>query len=171
LIFVTVGNATQPFPRLLHAVEELARAGCWGSEEVFIQSGNNPAFRPLYCRHRPFLNMEEFVTYINEARVVVSHGGCGTLLHAVRAKKCPVVMPRIKEYREHINDHQLQLVRALANERKVIPVYKPEELESAVARANYISGGDKDRGSTLIALVGRAVRETLEKNSAKSFGA
>jgi UDP-N-acetylglucosamine transferase subunit ALG13 len=163
LIFVTVGNATQPFPRLLNAVDELARSGCWGSEEVFIQSGNNPGFCPLYSRHRPFLSMEEFVRYINDARLVISHGGCGTLLHAIRAKKCPVVMPRKKQYGEHINDHQVQLVRALADEGKLVPVYRPDELESAIALANSVSMGEKDRGCALIALVGRAIRETLAR--------
>ncbi len=85
------------------------------------------------------------------------------MLHAIRAKKCPVVMPRRKQYGEHINDHQVQLVRALADEGKLIPVHSSDELESAVARASYVSANEKERGCALIALVGRAIRETLAR--------
>jgi UDP-N-acetylglucosamine transferase subunit ALG13 len=134
MILVTVGNATQEFRRLLDAVDKLAVEGVFGNETVFIQSGNNPGFRPSYCKYEPFLTMEDFATKIREVDLIICHAGAGTLYHAFRAGKVPVVMPRRKKYGEHVED-QLELAKALALEGRVIPAYEPEELPAAVAEA------------------------------------
>ncbi|MBI3766239.1 MAG: multidrug MFS transporter, partial [Ignavibacteriales bacterium] len=93
MIFVTVGNATQGFGRLLNAVDRMAGEGAFGKEIVFIQSGNNPDFRFSHCKHEPFLDMENFETKIHEADLVISHAGAGTLLQVLHAGKIPIVMP------------------------------------------------------------------------------
>jgi UDP-N-acetylglucosamine transferase subunit ALG13 len=79
--------------------------------------------------------MDDFVLKIQQAAVIVCHAGTGTLSHALRAGKVPVVMPRRKKYGEHVDDHQLELVRALALEGRVIPVYEPEELPAVIAES------------------------------------
>lgn len=135
MIFVTVGNATQNFRRLLDAVDKLAGQGQFKGEAVFIQSGNNADFEPLHCEQKPFLSMKEFEQCIEEANLTICHAGCGTLLHILRAGKVPVVMPRRKEYGEHVNDHQIQLVEALANEGRIIAAFEPEDLPRAIAEA------------------------------------
>jgi UDP-N-acetylglucosamine transferase subunit ALG13 len=132
MIFVTVGNATQGFSRLLKAVDELTGKGVFESDSVFIQSGNNPDFFPSHCKHEPFLPMEEFARKVCDADLIVCHAGAGTLLHVLRAGKVPVVMPRRKKYGEHVDDHQLELVQVLASEDRVIPAYEPEDLPTAI---------------------------------------
>ena len=133
MIFVTVGNATQHFWRLLNAVDSLKGEGFFKNETVFIQTGNNIDFEPRHCEHKPFLTMDEFKQRIEEADLIICHGGCGTLLHAVRLGKIPVVMPRRKQYAEHINDHQVQVVEALAEQGRVIAALEPEDLPKAIA--------------------------------------
>ena len=135
MIFVTVGNATQNFKRLLDAVDVLAGQGQFKNEPVLIQSGNNPDFEPLHCEHKPFLSMGEFEQSIEDASLIICHAGCGTLLHALRAGKVPVVMPRLKKYGEHINDHQIQLVEALVDEGRIVVAFGPEDLPKAVVEA------------------------------------
>jgi UDP-N-acetylglucosamine transferase subunit ALG13 len=56
-------------------------------------------------------------------------------MSAIRLGKMPIVMPRRKRYGEHVNDHQVQLVDALAAEQRIIPVHEPEDLEAAVLEA------------------------------------
>ena len=135
MIFVTVGNATQNFRRLLDAVDKLAGQGQFKGESVFIQSGNNPGFEPLHCEHKPFLSMKEFEQCIEKANLIICHAGCGTLLHTLRVGKVPVVMPRLKKYGEHINDHQIQLVEALVGEGRILAAFEPEDLPKAIAEA------------------------------------
>jgi UDP-N-acetylglucosamine transferase subunit ALG13 len=135
LIFVTVGNATQGFRRLLEAVEAFLAEGTVGPEPVLIQAGSSTDFKSRYGEVMPFLPMDEFGRRVEEANLIISHGGCGTLLQAVRLGKVPVVMPRRKKYGEHINDHQVQLVKALAAEGFIIPAFEPKDLPGAIAKA------------------------------------
>jgi UDP-N-acetylglucosamine transferase subunit ALG13 len=160
VIFVTIGNAIQPFQRLLSAVDDLAGRGIWRGERVLLQTGYSKAFSPRHCEAVPFLPMVDFHLAMEEANVIVSHGGCGTLLNAVRLGKRPVAMPRLKKYGEHINDHQLQLVAALVSEGKVIPAYEPGDLEEAIAKSRSHSIHRTSAEPTaMLYLVSEAIRE------------
>ena len=135
MIFVTVGNPTQGFRRLLDAVDVMAGDEVFDGEPVFIQSGNNPEFQPRYCEQKPFLSMDEFKDSIAKAGLVICHAGAGTLIHILQAGKVPVVMPRRKKYGEHVDDHQWELVKALAEQGRVIAAFEPEDLRKAIDKA------------------------------------
>jgi len=75
LIFVTVGNATQRFHRLLKAVDELAGKGFFGTHNVFVQTGNNPDVDLQHSEQRAFLSIDEFERQMRNAETVISHGG------------------------------------------------------------------------------------------------
>ena len=129
--FVTVGNATQPFRRLLDAVA--AHAQGW-PQPVIVQHGNTP-FDSAHCVSRTFLEMSEFSGLVEQARLLIMHAGAGSLLHAIRMGKVPVVMPRRAMYGEHIDDHQLEFAKALADMGMIILAEEPRDLLQAVAEA------------------------------------
>ena len=135
MIFVTVGNATQGFRRLLDAVENLSGQGFFSDDQLIIQSGNNPDFFAQYGKQEGFLSMEQFSEMLKAADLVICHGGAGTLIHALQAGKVPVVMPRRMQYGELADDHQFELVKALAYEGRLVPAYEPEDLPHAVSEA------------------------------------
>jgi UDP-N-acetylglucosamine transferase subunit ALG13 len=162
MIFVTVGNATQGFLRLLNAVDELAGEGVLKGQSVVVQSGSNSDFRSNNCVQRDFFPPDEFRELIDKADVVVCHGGAGTLSHVFQAGKIPVVMPRRKKYREAFDD-QFELVTVLARENRVIPAFEPENLANALVQARQ----SKSRRipappKTAIALIDRAIREIID---------
>jgi UDP-N-acetylglucosamine transferase subunit ALG13 len=135
MIFVTVGEATRGFPRLLEAVERLAREGCFGSEDIIMQVGHTKTFRSTRAVVSPFFPPGTFDCLLRDARIVISHGGCGTILSALRVGKIPVVMPRRASRVEHVNDHQFQLSEALAREGAVFLAVEPKDLPSAIDAA------------------------------------
>lgn len=135
MIFVTVGNATQGFRRLLDAVDALAGKGFFCDDSVMIQVGHNPDFQSMYGKQEKFLPMEQFAEMICKADLVISHAGAGTLLHVLQAGKVPIVMPRRQQFGEHVDDHQLELVKTLSSEGRIIPAYEPEDLPEAIAEA------------------------------------
>ncbi len=135
MIFVTVGNATQPFPRLLSAVAELARAGELSDEPLLIQFGHGKPVTAPKTTWTPFLPVGVFEQTIADASLIITHGGCGTLLTAIRRGKVPVVMPRRKKNGEHVNDHQLQLTQALAADAYIVPALEPQDLAGAIRAA------------------------------------
>lgn len=133
MVFVTVGNASQGFRRLLDAIDHLAGSEVLAGEKVFVQSGHNSNFVPRHCEQKAFLSRDEFEAFLNNADFIICHGGCGTQLQAIRCGKIPVVMPRLKRYGEHVNDHQVQLVDALSREGLIIPAYEPDDLPRAIS--------------------------------------
>ncbi|MFA5976300.1 MAG: glycosyltransferase [Elusimicrobiota bacterium] len=137
MIFVTVGNATQGFSRLLEAVDALAGTPLFQGEPVFMQTGHNENFQPRHSRTEAFLSADRFLECLKEARLIICHGGCGTLLQAISLGKVPIVVPRLARYGEHVNNHQLQLIRALADEGRVIPAYEIFDLREAIRKASH----------------------------------
>lgn len=135
MIFVTVGNATQGFSRFLNAIENLGRNGYFGDEKVLIQTGSNSSIDFDGAEQVDFLSLESFLDALRVARVVISHGGAGTLLQILQLGRVPVVIPREKKFGEHIDDHQVELVQALTLEKRVIPVFQVEGLLQAISQA------------------------------------
>jgi len=129
--FVTVGNATQPFPRLLHAV--VANADRL-PQPVTVQYGNND-FSCEKCQSVAFMDMEQFTLQLTEATLVVTHAGAGSIIHAIQAGKVPVVVPRRTEYGEIIDNHQIEFAQSLATEGRVIITQDVTRLEFAAKEA------------------------------------
>ncbi len=161
LTFVTIGTAFQPFRRLLDGVDALIAGGNLSGDPVIMQIGHDKTFASHRARTVPFMGMEEFERCMKEADIIICHGGC-TVFQALRAGKIPVVMPREKKYGEHINNHQVQFVRALAAENRVIAVYHPAELAAAVEEARRRRREPvRQEPSQMPELVGRAIRDLI----------
>ena len=90
--FVSVGNANQPFSRLLEAVAILAEQGGLPLP-VIVQHGHTP-FVSTSCKAIDFMAMEDFSEYVQSAELLIIHAGAGSMIHACQAGKVPVVMPR-----------------------------------------------------------------------------
>lgn len=131
MIFVTVGTHNQGFERLVKKADEIARDL---KEEVVIQRGNT-AYEPRYARFFDFASREEIAEWVEKARVVVTHGGAGSIVFALSRGKPVIVVPRLKKYHEHVNDHQVELARALEEEGRVKAVHDVEELKAALEAA------------------------------------
>ena len=128
MIFVTVGTHQQPFDRLLDGLAGLP-AG-----ELVVQHGYGAAPGGV-ARAAPFMSYLEMVRCFEEAERVVTHAGVGSILSARRAGHVPVVVPRLRRHGEHVDDHQLELVRGLAATGHVIAVLDTAALAGAVAAA------------------------------------
>ena len=167
MIFLTVGNATQGFARLVDAVDSLGLRGGLGSEEVVAQTGYTCVEQLRYCQCHDFFSMEEFASLIQRAELIIAHGGAGTLLHVLSLGRVPVVMPRRKKYGEHVDDHQVELIQVLTHDGRVIPAYEVQDLPGAIAEARHrqnhliTTGG----GLRMRSLVADAIKELLHQST------
>lgn len=130
MIFVTVGASEEPFDRLIEKVDELKYNGQI-SETVFLQIGNCK-YRPMHCQYKKRLDYKSWVEMIKKARVVISHGGPGCIMHAVYCRKVPIVVPRKRAFGEVPDDHQLEYTQRMEQEGKIIAVYNIEELQEKI---------------------------------------
>ncbi len=132
--FVSLGNACQPFPRLLEAI--------YGIQEklphpIIVQHGYTPcSYQGLEAL--PFVDMPTFESLIARAQVLILHAGAGATLHAIRAGKKPILVPRRACFGEHVNDHQLEFAHQLAMTGRVIFVEELQELANAVTQVHDV---------------------------------
>ena len=130
--FVSVGNATQPFRRLLDAACAVAARL---PQPVTIQHGAATAFRCATCETTAFLDMEAYGRRVSEASLLILHAGAGSVIHAIRAGKVPVVMPRRARFGEHIDDHQVEFARELERLGRIVLCDDAAQLDAAAACA------------------------------------
>ena len=108
-IFITLGSQKFQFNRLLKAVDKLCEKGTIVAEDVFAQIGYSD-YLPKKFSYKKFLDRDEFSTIMSKAEIVITHGGTGAIIGAVKKGKKVIAVPRRAKYGEHVDDHQLQLV-------------------------------------------------------------
>ena len=109
MIFGTVGTHTAPFNRLIRALDDFAATT---SERVLIQLGTG-TFEPRCAEWFRMVDSDTFLEHLQQARLVVVPPS-DTLLEAIRTGRPVVATPRLRRYREVIDDHQLELGRELS---------------------------------------------------------
>jgi len=154
--FVTVGNARQPFARMLRAVAAIARDL---PRPVFVQSGATP-FQAPDCEIEAFLSITEFERRVAQSDLVITHAGAGSVITAVRAGKVPVVVPRLAGEGEHVDDHQTEFARELARMGRAVAVEDVSNLLAGVreARTRQTEALAAERPATMIGMVADVLR-------------
>ena len=123
MIFVTVGTHEQPFNRLVEYMDKWA-GNC--DEEVVIQTGFS-TYEPKNCKWSKLYPYPQMLEFVKQARIVITHGGPSSFIMPLQEKKIPIVVPRQKKYDEHVNDHQVEFARAVAERQKNILVIEDVE--------------------------------------------
>jgi len=126
MIFVTVGTEQFPFDRLLRIMDNAVRGGEI-RQDVFAQIGT-ARYEPAsfsWCRFLPYAEMAE---RIRRADIVVSHAGVGSFLMCLEMGKMPILFPRRVEYKEHVDDHQMEFMERIVYEGKLLWARDEREL-------------------------------------------
>jgi UDP-N-acetylglucosamine transferase subunit ALG13 len=154
MIFATVGTHHQPFARFLAALREL-------DDEVIVQYGRNE--RPEWAaRAEAFMPFKDILECMRTADAVVTHAGVGSILSASTLGQVPIVVPRLARLGEHVDDHQVELSRALGRGGRVVVVWEGDDLSAAIASVRSLASPERLRVTPLHA----AVREALVTGSA-----
>ena len=136
MIFVTVGSQKFQFNRLLQYVDELIEEGII-EEEVIAQVGYSD-YVPKNYEYTQFLTQEEFKKNMEKASIVITHGGTGAIITALRNKKKVIAIPRLSEFGEHVDDHQLEIVTVFSKKNYILEVVDIIQLREALNNI-YIS--------------------------------
>ncbi|MBM6962071.1 beta(1,3)galactosyltransferase EpsH [Bacteroides caecigallinarum] len=137
MIFVTVGTQPQPFKRLFEKLESLVSSGII-KEKVIAQVGTN-VIQNSNIQTFDYLPLKEMYNYMNSADLIISHGGTGSIITALKMGKKVIGIPRLSEYGEHINNHQVDLITILSREKHIIPLFDIDLMENAIAESkNFV---------------------------------
>ena len=77
-------------------------------------------YLPKNFEYIDFIDREEFINKIKQSSFVISHGGSGSIMTALREGKKVIAVTRLEKYGEHINDHQIQNNEAFASNKYVL---------------------------------------------------
>ncbi len=131
MIFVTLGSQKFQFDRLLRKIDELISEGIV-KDEVFAQIGAS-TYLPQNYKYTRFVDREEFSELIEKASLVVTHGGTGVIIGAVKKGKKVIAVPRLAKYGEHVDDHQLQLLHQFDDLGIICSCYDVEKLDECLS--------------------------------------
>ena len=96
MIFITLGSQKFQFNRLLKALDDLVEEGAI-QEEVFAQIGYSD-YKPRNYEFKEFLDRDEFAEMEGKAEIVITHGGTGAIIGAVKKGKKVIAVPRLAKY-------------------------------------------------------------------------
>lgn len=132
MIFVTVGSQKFQFNRLLKKVDELVENGKI-TEEIFAQIGTSD-YKPKNYKYKEFMTQEEFNNYLDKADIIITHAGTGVIVNAIKKGKKVLGVPRLAKYGEHVDDHQIQLIKEFAEMNFISSVYDIEKIEDEMGK-------------------------------------
>ena len=163
MIFLTVGTYPLQFNRLIAAVDAAVAANFVG-EEVFAQIGLSD-FSPRHMDFVEMMDKTEFDSCFEKASGIVGHAGIGTITMALDRGKPLVVMPRLKSFNEHVNDHQLATARKFEELGHVLVAYEETQL---VDRLNELGRFTPAKRRTQVQAVSDRISEFLNQLQNKS---
>lgn len=149
------------FDRLVKAIDELAGKGV--IQDVLIQTGFS-TYQPKFCKWRKAIDFDEFEKCMDKADIIITHGGAGCIAGALERNKPTIVVPRLKKYDEHNNDHQLELASVLEKAGRVLVVHDVKDLEQTIEKAWNFSPEPAAGESQIVGIIKKFLVETaIEK--------
>lgn len=135
MILVLLGTQNNSFHRLLEEIEKNIENEII-KEEVVVQAGytkyntNN-----LNMKIFDLISKDELERLQENASLIITHGGVGSIISSIEKGKKVIAVPRMHEYGEHVNNHQIEIVKSFDKKEYIIGIERVEDLEQAIIKA------------------------------------
>ena len=136
MIFVTLGSQKFQFNRLLMELDKLVEEKKI-SNDIFAQIGYSD-YKPKNYEFKEFLDREQFAEIMERCEIVITHGGTGAIVGAVKRDKKVIAVPRLAKFGEHVDDHQLQIIDQFTNMNFIVGVKDTNEIYEALEQLKTI---------------------------------
>ena len=134
MILVLLGTQNNSFHRLLEEVEKNIDNGNI-KEQVIVQKGYTKFESEKMTLYNQ-MPLDEINCLIDRADLIITHGGVGSIITAIEKNKKVIAIPRLKKYKEHVNDHQLDIIKSFDEKGYIIGLNDVEELENSLKNIN-----------------------------------
>lgn len=147
MIFISVGSQKFQFNRLLAEIDRLIENNTI-TDEVFAQIGNSD-YKPRNYKYVDFMTQDDFNKLIAKSDIIITHGGTGVIINSIKKGKKVIAIPRLSKYKEHVDDHQIQLINEFKELNLIEAIHEVDELEKAIKKIKekrynkYISNTSK----------------------------
>ena len=132
MILVLLGTQNNSFHRLLEEIDRLIINGKI-REKVIVQAGYTK-YESQNMKIIDFVSSEELEKLEQQAYYVITHGGVGSIIGSIEKGKKVIAVPRLKQYGEHVNNHQLDIVESFDKLGYIIGITDVSQLSDALQR-------------------------------------
>ena len=132
MIFVTLGTQDKNFDRLLEAIDREIKKGNI-KERVVVQAGITE-FKSNDMEIFDLISKEEFDKLMKECDLLITHGGVGSILTGLSYGKKVIAAARLAKYKEHINDHQVQIVGEFVDKGYILELKDFSKLDEVLKK-------------------------------------
>ena len=165
---VTVGTDHHPFNRLIAWTNDWLTQHPDRIDRFFVQAGS-ASVTPA-CPSARFLETVKLGALLDEADVMVCHGGPGSIADAWARGQVPIVVPRLRRFGEVVDDHQVAFCSKLAELGRIRLAQESSGL------ADLLDDADRDHSrfritdptvdiDATVALFGELVEELVGRSS------
>ena len=159
MILITLGTQDKSFKRLLDAVQRLIDNKII-NEKVIVQAGHTK-YKSNDMEIFDLIPYDQFDEYIKKCDLLITHGGVGSIISGLKNNKKVIAAPRLKEYKEHTNNHQLQIIENFSNSGYILPLYDFDKLDEILKEAKKFKPKKyKSNTNNMIQLI----EDYIEKN-------
>ncbi len=133
MILVTLGTQDKSFIRLLETIQKQIDLGNI-KERVVVQAGCTK-FDSKDMEIFDLIPMDDFDKLIAECDLLITHGGVGSIIAGLNKDKKVIAAARLKKYKEHVNDHQLQIIDSFSKKGYILKLDDFDKLDELLKEA------------------------------------
>lgn len=147
MIFIATGSQKFQFNRLLKKIDTLISEGII-TEPVLAQTGSS-TYHPKNYKCVSFMSEAEFNEALDESDIIITHGGTGIIINSLKKNKKVIGVPRLRIYKEHVDDHQIQILDQFKKDNYIEVCYNIDNLSDSLKKVkknkyeSYKSSRDK----------------------------
>ncbi|NCC55803.1 MAG: capsular biosynthesis protein CpsG [Erysipelotrichia bacterium] len=131
MILICVGASEYGLDRLLRYIDELCDEGFFHDETIVAQKGN-AKYQPRNYTSFDLIGRADFQKYIDQSDIIITHAGTGSVIPPLKQGKKIIVFPRLQKYKEHVDDHQLELANVFSEGGYTLYADDKESLKKAL---------------------------------------
>ena len=133
MILITLGTQDKSFKRLLEAVQKQIDNGII-KERVVVQSGCT-RFTSKDMEIFDLIPYDDFDSLIKKCDLLITHGGVGSIITGLKNNKKVIAAARLEKYKEHTNDHQLQIIDNFSKNGYILALDDFNKLDEVIKKS------------------------------------
>lgn len=133
MILVTLGTQDKSFDRLLKVIEN-AKIKNVIKDDIIVQAGFTK-YKSKYMKIFDFCSQNKMNNLVKKCNLLITHAGVGSIVLGLSHNKKIIASPRLSKYKEHTNDHQLQILKKFSDASYIIPFNDGDDFEEVYKKA------------------------------------
>lgn len=151
MILVLLGTQNNSFNRLLEAIQKSIEKKVI-NDEVIVQAGFTK-FESKEMKIFKLIDKKELSKLQDKADLIITHGGVGSIISSLEKGKKVIVVPRLKKYGEHVNDHQIQIAERFEKNGYVKCIIDLKDLDNIIKSMKSFIPRKYESGNKKILLI------------------